>query len=156
MSVAERFYDAFALGDWHTMGLLYAQHATFSDPAFPSLNADEVRAMWHMLLSRAHDLSLNYNVVAESEGGARVVWVASYTFGATGRPVTNRIVTEMRFAAGRIVQQVDRFNFWRWSRQALGLPGLLLGWTPMLQAKVSKQAMSGLHKFMQQERQSGR
>ena len=156
MSVAECFYDAFALGDWHTMSLLYAQHATFSDPVFPNLNADEVRAMWHMLLSRAADLSLNYNIDAESDDGARVVWVARYTFGATGRPVTNRIVTEMRFAAGRIVHQVDRFNFWRWSRQALGLPGLLLGWTPMLRARVSQKAISGLHKFMQQERQRGR
>jgi ketosteroid isomerase-like protein len=156
MSVAERFYEAFALGDWHTMGLTYAQHATFSDPVFPLLNADEVRAMWQMLLSRAQDFSLNYNVVAENEDGARVVWVARYTFSATGRPVTNRIVTEMRFAAGRIVRQEDRFNFWRWSRQALGLSGLLLGWSPMLRAKVQKQAASGLRKFIQQERQRGR
>ncbi len=86
MSVAERFYDAFALGDWHTMGLLYAQHATFSDPIFPHLDADHVRAMWQMLLSRAQDLSLSYSVDAETEQGARVVWAARYTFGQTGRP----------------------------------------------------------------------
>ncbi len=156
MSVAERFYDAFALGDWHTMGLLYAQHATFSDPVFPHLDADHVRAMWQMLLSRAQDFSLSYSVDAESEQGARVVWVARYTFSQTGRPVSNRIVSEMHFAAGRIVRQVDRFSFWRWSRQALGLPGLLAGWTPMLRAKVQQQAASGLHRFMQQERQRGR
>ncbi len=70
--------------------------------------------------------------------------------------MTNRIVSEMHFAAGRIVRQVDRFSFWRWSRQALGLPGLLAGWTPMLRAKVQQQAASGLHRFMQQERQRGR
>jgi hypothetical protein len=156
MSVAERFYDAFALGDWHTMGMTYAQHATFSDPVFPLLSAEEVRAMWHMLLSRAQDLSLNYNVVAESEDGARVVWVARYTFGQTGRPVTNRVVTEMRFGAGRIVKQVDRFGLWRWSRQALGLPGLALGWTPMMRDKIQNQAAAGLRKFVHQERQRGR
>jgi len=156
MSVAERFYDAFALGDWHTMGMTYAQHATFSDPVFPLLGVDEVRAMWHMLLAGAQDFSLSYNIVAENEDGARVVWVARYTFGPTGRPVTNRAVTEMRFAAGRIVKQVDRFSFWRWSRQALGVPGLLLGWTPMLRAKVQSQAAAGLRRFVQQERQRGR
>jgi ketosteroid isomerase-like protein len=156
MSVAERFYDAFALGDWHTMGMTYAQHATFSDPVFPLLGAEEVRAMWHMLLSRSQDFSLNYNVVAESEDGARVVWVARYTFSQTGRPVTNRVVTEMRFAAGRIVKQVDRFGLWRWSRQALGLPGLVLGWTPMMRNKIQNQAAAGLRKFVQQERQRGR
>jgi ketosteroid isomerase-like protein len=156
MSVAERFYEAFALGDWHTMGMTYARHATFSDPVFPLLSADEVRAMWQMLLSRAPELSVNYNIVAESEDAARVVWVARYTFSQTGRPVTNRVVTEMRFAAGRIVQQVDRFNLWTWSRQALGLQGLLIGWTPMLRDRVQKQAASTLRKFVQQERQRGR
>jgi ketosteroid isomerase-like protein len=156
MSVAERFYEAFALGDWHTMGMTYARHATFSDPVFPLLSADEVRAMWQMLLSRAPELSVNYNIVAESDDAARVVWVARYTFSQTGRPVTNRVLTEMRFAAGRIVQQVDRFNLWTWSRQALGLQGLLFGWTPMLRDRVQKQAASALRKFVQQERQRGR
>jgi len=152
MSVAERFYDAFALGDWHTMGLMYAQHATFSDPVFPLLGAEEVRAMWQMLLSRAQDFSLNYNVVAHSEDGARVVWVAHYNFGRTARPVTNRVVTEMRFAAGRIVRQVDRFSLWRWSRQALGLQGLLFGWTPMLRETVQARAAADLRKFVEQQR----
>jgi ketosteroid isomerase-like protein len=156
MSVAERFYDAFALGDWHTLGMTYAQHATFSDPVFPLLGVDEVRAMWHMLLARAQDFSLNYSIVAENEDGARVVWVARYSFAPTGRPVTNRVVTEMRFAAGRIVKQVDHFGFWRWSRQALGLPGWLLGWTPSLRTRVQNQAAAGLRKFVQQERQRGR
>lgn len=156
MSVAERFYDAFALGDWHTMGMTYARHATFSDPVFPLLGVDEVRAMWHMLLARAQDFSLNYNIVAESQDGARVVWVARYTFSPTGRPVTNRVVTEMRFAAGRIVKQVDRFSLWRWSRQALGLQGWLLGWSPMVRTRVQNQAAAGLRKFVEQERQRGR
>ena len=156
MSVAERFYEAFALGDWHTMGMTYAPHATFSDPVFPLLGTEEVRAMWQMLLSRAQDFSLSYSIDAENEDGARVVWIARYTFGATGRSVNNRAVTEMRFAAGRIVKQVDRFGFWRWSRQALGLPGLLFGWTPMLRAKVQGQAAASLRKFVQQERQRAR
>ena len=156
MGEAERFYDAFALGDWHTMGMTYAQHATFSDPVFPLLGVDEVRAMWQMLLPHAPDLSVNYNVVSESDDGARVVWIARYTFGQTGRPVTNRVVSEMRFAAGRIVRQVDRFNLWRWSRQALGLQGWLFGWTPMLRDRVRKQAASALRKFVQQQGRHGR
>jgi len=156
MSVAERFYDAFALGDWHTMGMTYARHATFSDPVFPLLGADEVRAMWHMLLARAQDFSLNYTIAAESADGARVVWVARYIFTPTGRAVSNRVVTEMRFAAGRIVKQVDRFSLWRWSRQALGLQGWLLGWSPLVRTRVQNQAAASLRKFVEQERQHGR
>ena len=37
---------------------------------------------------------------------------------------------------GLIVRHRDRFAFWSWSRQALGAVGWLLGWTPLLRAKV--------------------
>lgn len=147
MSVAQRFYDAFAIRDWHTMGLLYAPSATFSDPVFTQLDADGVRAMWQMLLTRGQDLTCSATV-EENSSHARAVWIARYTFTATGRPVVNRVTTEMTIAAGRIVRQVDRFSFWNWSRQALGLPGLLLGWSPVVKNKVRTQAAHSLRQFM--------
>lgn len=42
----------------------------------------------------------------------------------------------------------DHLDFWRWSRQALGTPGLLLGWTPFLKAKVRTQAGANLQKIL--------
>ena len=42
--------------------------------------------------------------------------------------------------AGKIVRHIDRFDFWRWSRMALGPAGLLLGWTPLLHKKVQAKA----------------
>ena len=47
----------------------------------------------------------------------------------------------------------DRFDFWRWSRQALGAPGVLLGWTPMLRGKVRGQAGANLQRFLAKEPQ---
>ncbi len=41
----------------------------------------------------------------------------------------------------------NHFNFRVWSRQALGLPGLLPGWTPTLRRRVSETALSGLRAF---------
>jgi ketosteroid isomerase-like protein len=151
MTVAQRFFDAFMLGDHHTMGQLYAPDATFSDPIFPLLSADETRLMWRMLLTRARDFSVSANV-DEGPDGARAVWVARYTYGT--RPVRNRVYTEMVIAAGKIVRQVDRFSFWRWSRQALGWKGWLLGWTPWLRNRVRAQAAEALRRFAQKERQS--
>ncbi|MFO0010489.1 MAG: hypothetical protein ACK540_13885 [Betaproteobacteria bacterium] len=55
--------------------------------------------------------------------------------------------TEMTCQAGRIVKQVDHFSFWNWSRQALGAPGLLLGWTPIVRKKVQQGAQAQLIKF---------
>ena len=49
---------------------------------------------------------------------------------------------------GLIASQRDRFDFWRWSRQALGAPGLLLGWSPMLKKKVRATAAANLQAFL--------
>lgn len=150
MGIAQRFFDAFAIGDYHSMGLLYAPTATFSDPIFPLLSGPETALMWEMLLSRAQEFSVSANVEEEqSQGGghARAVWVARYLYGAAGRQVTNRVHTEMTLQAGRIVKQVDHFSFWGWSRQALGAPGLLLGWTPWLRHRVQEQAQQQLVLF---------
>ena len=55
----------------------------------------------------------------------------------------------LRFdGSGLIVQHRDSFDFWHWSRQALGAPGLLLGWTPFLRAKVQAQAKASLQKYL--------
>jgi hypothetical protein len=153
MGVAERFYEAFALGDFHTMGLLYAPHARFSDPVFRNLDTAQVRAMWQMLLTRSREFTLSYNIKDSSADRAQVIWIAEYIFTGTGRPVSNRVVTDMRFAANRIVQQQDHFSFWRWSRQALGLQGTLLGWSPLLQSRVRAQAMASLARSMEREQQ---
>lgn len=148
--VAARFYGAFAARDAEAMGALYARAATFTDPAFGTLDAAEARALWQMLLGRAQDLSVTWQVESETPTHARAHWEARYTFTATGRPVVNRVATDMTLAGGRIVRQVDHFDFWRWSRQALGLPGTLLGWSPMLRSRVQAQARAGLARFIRQ------
>ena len=76
-------------------------------------------------------------------------WDAHYRFSATGRMVLNRIDAVFTFnPQGLIVTHRDRFDFWAWSRQALGVPGLLLGWTPFLRNKVKQQAGNNLRKAM--------
>jgi hypothetical protein len=46
------------------------------------------------------------------------------------------------------LRQRDTYDFWSWSRQALGLPGLLLGWSGFLRTKVRAQAAAGLEQFL--------
>jgi hypothetical protein len=147
MGVAEQFYEAFMVRDHYTMGLLYAENATFSDPVFPLLNARGARMMWNMLLTRAEDLGIEVNILDDGPSRASVDWVAHYNFGATGRPVVNRVHTEMALSNGRIVRQVDRFNLWRWSGQALGASGWLLGWTPLVRNKIRTQAARSLREY---------
>jgi ketosteroid isomerase-like protein len=139
----DRLYTAFARRDGAAMAACYHAEATFSDPVFPGLRGAEVGAMWTMLCERASDLRIEHTA---SDAGAH--WEAWYTFSTTGRKVHNVIDARFAFRDGLIVEHVDTFDFWAWSRQALGVPGLLLGWTPMLRTKVGATARKGLDKFI--------
>ena len=138
--VAESFYEAFAARDAKTMGDLYAEDASFEDPVFGKLDARQARFMWRILVGRATDLAVSYSIVAADETSADVAWTAEYTFGQTGRAVTNEVTARLVCREGLIVEHRDRFDFWRWSRQALGMPGWLLGWAPFFRAQVGARA----------------
>jgi len=146
----ERFYAAFDRRDGDAMAACYAPDATFVDPVFGRLNAEQAGSMWRMLTSQSDDLRVE---LAERQadgdtGSAR--WIARYTFTRTGRPVVNEVRATFRFADGLIVEHVDKFGFYRWARQALGRTGTLLGWTPSLQLRVHREARRRLAGWMQQ------
>ena len=146
--VIEKFYSAFAQRDWSTMGACYADDAHFSDPVFPDLDAKQVQAMWKMLLTTGGDLRITFKVVSETPTSGVCEWEAFYTFSRTGRKVHNIIRSEFELRDGLIVRQRDHFDFWRWSKQALGVSGLLLGWSPIVKNKVRGIAAAGLRKSM--------
>jgi len=143
-----RFYTAFQARDAAAMGACYAPGVVFSDPAFGELEGDRARGMWEMLLGRASDLVVEFSAVEADDTQGTAHWEATYTFGQTGRKVHNVIDARFRFADGHIVRHDDRFDFWAWSRQALGAPGFLLGWTGFLQGKVRAQAVKGLERHL--------
>jgi len=62
--------------------------------------------------------------------------------------VHNIIDARFTFNDGLIASHRDTFDFWRWSRQALGPTGLMLGWTPLLRNKVRSRAASNLATFV--------
>lgn len=149
-----RFYTAFAALDADAMQACYAPDARFRDEAFTLQGAAQVGGMWRMLCeatkAKGRDVwRLEFSGIEADDTQGRAHWEAHYRFSATGRMVHNVIDGAFCFRDGRIVEHVDRFDFWRWSRQALGTPGLLLGWSPMLRHKVRATAAANLEKFRQ-------
>jgi ketosteroid isomerase-like protein len=142
------FYRAFAARDGEAMATAYAADATFSDPVFVLLKGAEIGAMWTMLCSRAKDLRVEATHIGANETAGRAHWEAWYPFTKTGRQVHNVIDAEFEFRDGKIVRHVDTFDFWNWAAMALGPPGKLLGWTPMLRNAVRSEAFHSLEKFM--------
>lgn len=144
-----RFYKAFADRDYRGMQDCYAAHAVFSDPVFRRLDAAQVKSMWEMLLRSAGDIQVSHRQVQADETKGSADWDAVYTFSATGRRVHNRVHARFVFDSdGKIIEHRDQFSFHAWARQALGITGLLLGWTSFLRNKVHANAMNKLREFM--------
>lgn len=141
------FYTAFDRHDGEAMAALYAPEATFDDPAFPGLRDGEPADMWRMLTARSADLQVRLVECTADDATGSARWVATYTFAQTGRQVVNDVRSAFVFRDGKVVSQRDDFGFWAWSRQALGTPGLLLGWSPLLRGKVQATARKSLAAF---------
>jgi hypothetical protein len=146
----ERFYAAFAALDSAGMQACYAADAQFNDEAFSLRGRDQIGGMWRMLCDAVLAKGMaqwKLEVSAVTDQGAH--WEPTYLFSATGRLVHNVIDARFEFDdQGLITRHTDHFDFWRWSRHALGTPGLLLGWSPFLRAKVRKQAAANLKRFL--------
>jgi hypothetical protein len=150
----EKLYSAFARLDSATMAQCYALDATFDDEAFSLRGHREVTGMWHMLCdatkAKGRDVwKLDYSGIEADAATGQAHWEADYRFSATGRMVHNVIDSRFTFDGQGLIQtQCDNFDFWAWSRQALGAPGLLLGWTPFLKSKVRATAAANLKKYL--------
>jgi ketosteroid isomerase-like protein len=163
MQLIKVFYTCFQQRDWKGMVDCYDPDIFFYDPIFQDQEGPQVRAMWEMLLTNANDLLMTFSDVKlesgpgepnpnepdslkESYGSCN--WVAAYTFSRTGRRIVNKGRTWFTFRGGKIVEHQDYYNLWKWCRQALGIPGILLGWTPFFQNKIRRMAKKNLEKFI--------
>ncbi|WP_342655736.1 nuclear transport factor 2 family protein [Pseudomonas sp. F3-2] len=146
-ALISRFYEAFNRLDAEAMAACYSDNVVFSDPVFGELRGRDASDMWRMLTSRAKNFSLRYDTVRADERTGGAHWVATYLFSQTGRTVINDIQARFVFRDGKICEHHDHFDLWRWSRQALGAKGTLLGWTPLVQNAIRAQAQKGLKAF---------
>lgn len=148
----EKFYKAFQNHDAAKMAECYHEDVIFNDPVFKNLNHKEVTSMWEMLIKRSKgNLEIDFHSVMGDEELAQCIWEADYEFSKTGNPVHNIIHASMEFKDGLIIKHTDEFDFWRWSKMALGLTGILLGWSPMIRKKVQKVARMSLDKYLEEK-----
>lgn len=142
------FYTAFSKQDPAPMRAIYAPDAHFTDEAFPDLHGKSVGDMWTMLCGQAKDFRLEFRDVKADDTRGSAHWEAWYKFGGK-RQVHNIIDAEFTFENGKVKRHVDRFDFYRWSKMALGPAGLLLGWTGFMKKTVQGRANASLVAWQQ-------
>ena len=141
------FYAAFQRRDFRVMSACYTPDAEFHDPVFTHVSGARVGAMWRMLCERATDLRIEVSKSLASDESGAAHWEAWYTFSQTGRSVHNRVEASFLFRDGKIRRHTDVFDLYAWSRQALGLKGMLMGWAPPVQRAIRAQAARALDAF---------
>lgn len=146
--VIEEFYAAFAAHNTKTMASCYHEEIQFMDPVFGVLKGKDVSKMWEMLIERSKgNLHIAFSDIHSKGNSGEAKWIATYNFSKTNRKVINTIYAKFEFQDGLIVRHTDHFNIWKWSQQALGIKGLLLGWTGYMHKKIQQQAVTSLNKF---------
>ncbi|WP_425075358.1 nuclear transport factor 2 family protein [Psychroserpens sp. S379A] len=148
-NVITRFYKAFNNLDAETMVSCYHDDIVFEDPAFGVLKGNRAKNMWRMLCEsqKDKDFHIIYSKIKTSEDKGFASWEAFYTFSKTGRKVHNVIEANFEFKDGKVIKHIDTFNLYKWSKQALGLKGYLLGHTSFFKNKLQIQTNSLLNKF---------
>ncbi|PKP26419.1 MAG: nuclear transport factor 2 family protein [Bacteroidetes bacterium HGW-Bacteroidetes-2] len=155
LEIITQFYDAFVEGNAKNMVFLYDEKIEFEDPAFGKLHGEEAHKMWEMLIKRSNgNLKVSYTIYDVAVNFAVVHWTATYPFARTGRTVTNHIVANIVLKNHKIIKHTDYFNLWKWSRQALGWKGFLLGWTPFFKNKLQQQTQTLLKDYIKNQRKS--
>jgi ketosteroid isomerase-like protein len=151
------FYKAFANQDAEGMAACYAPDVVFEDPAFGRLEGQDAHDMWRMLMARgggATEVSFG-NVQSDGEK-ASADWMARYSYGTKKRMVVNEVRAEFIIRDGKIVKHTDKFNLWLWARQALGLNGLLLGWSAFFKARMNDTTRGMLASYQASNSQEGK
>lgn len=144
----QTFYTAFSNRDSQSMVDCYHEEIEFEDPAFGTLTGHRAKAMWTMLCKNATDLEIEFSNVKADDLKGFANWKATYTFSVTGRKVINTIQAQFEFKDGKIINHKDHFNLHKWSSQALGLKGWLLGNTAYFRKKLQAQTNRSLDKFI--------
>ncbi len=145
----EQFYSAFNNLDAEKMVSQYHEDVIFGDPAFGVLKGERAKNMWRMLCAsqKGKKFTVHVNHVKSSVEVTTATWEAFYVFSKTGRKIHNIVQAEFRFKEGKIISHKDTFDLYKWSKQAMGIKGFILGWTPFFKNKLQIQTNKLLSNF---------
>lgn len=147
----KKFYTAFSNGNASQICECYHPNIQFQDPAFGQLKGNDVCKMWQMLIEKSKgNIKIDFSEIKADEYNGSAHWTAVYNFSKTNRKITNSIHARFQFQNGLIIKHTDNFDLWKWSRQAFGWKGFLLGWTGFMQNKIQEQALLSLKNYKQQ------
>ena len=144
-----KFYTSFSEGDSEGMVACYHKDIVFEDAAFGKLEGDRAVKMWEMLLyKKKGETNVKFSNIEASDKTGKASWVAEYVYGDTQRKVVNKVSAAFKFEDGKIIEHIDTFDLWLWTKQAMGTVGYLMGWSSFMKNKIQKTTGEKLDAFI--------
>lgn len=147
--IINKFYTSFSNGNVKGMLECYHKDIVFQDAVFGKLEGERAFKMWEMLLSKKkQNTIITFNNVEATAEKGKANWVVKYEYGAKKRKVINKVQANFKFKDSKIIEHLDDFNLWKWTQQAIGPAGYLMGWTTYMKNKIQKTTKSKLDRFI--------
>lgn len=144
------FFTAFAKKDLDTMLACYHKNVVYDDVGFGKQKGKNAKAVWRFLIQTVGKKSvITFSNIQTSATTGQANWAVTYYFGK--RKITNNITAIFRFQDGKIIYHKDKYSLWKWSRQAFGSVGYLVGWSPVFRGLIRWQMQRSLRKFIENE-----
>ncbi|MFL0100563.1 nuclear transport factor 2-like protein [Tenacibaculum maritimum] len=104
--------------------------------------------MGNATLQKKDSTKVTFSDIKVDSKNGKANWVAEYLYSETNRKVVNKVSAAFTFKEGKIATHTDSFDLWKWTKQAMGLVGYLIGWTPFMKNKIQKAANHNLDTFI--------
>ena len=142
------FYTAFANRDVETMLSYYHENVVYEDVGFGIQKEENAKAVWLYLMENSDKNAVITfsNIQADNLSGS-VKWNANYKF--NNRKIENHISATFHFRNGKIIYHKDDYSLWKWSQQAFGIVGYLIGWSLLFQWLIRWQMRRFLKNFIE-------
>lgn len=130
LQLLQTFFTAFAKKDLNTMLDCYHENVIYDDVGFGKQKGENAKTVWRFLIKKVDaNAQITFSNIQVSKDKGQANWVTKYTFNQ--QKITNKITSTFYFQDGKIIYHKDNYSLWKWSQQAYGFIGYLIGWSPI-------------------------
>jgi ketosteroid isomerase-like protein len=143
-TLVEQHYKAIQAKDADAILAVYAADCRIDHPLIGRMSKDEFSKAVQAFIRQTPDYELEFQI---SHAGAQRVdaeWALTHVFHLTGRTIRLAGATTYFLSANRITRHIDQFDRRAWSRQAMGMTGLVLSFVPGWRSFVERELRRAL------------
>ncbi len=144
------FFTAFAKKDLDAMLDCYHKNVVYDDVSFGKQQQEKAKAVWRFLIKNVGEKAvITFSNIQTSATSGQANGTITYYFGK--RKITNEITATFHFQDGKIIYHKDEYNLWKWSQQAFGFVGYLIGWSLAFRWLIRWQMQRSLQAFIRHQ-----